>query len=44
MPDLTSGMKVHGLDGYRMPAGDVTCDVGGADGSVLPATGVTRVR
>jgi hypothetical protein len=37
MADLTDGIKVHALDGYRLPAGDTTCDVGGADGSVLAA-------
>jgi hypothetical protein len=37
MAGLTDGIKVHALDGYRLPAGGVTCDVGGADGSVLAA-------
>jgi O-methyltransferase domain/Dimerisation domain len=37
MADLTNGIKVHALDGYRLPDGELTCDVGGADGSVLAA-------
>jgi hypothetical protein len=37
MSDLTHSIKVHALDGYRLPDGRLTCDVGGADGSVLTA-------
>jgi hypothetical protein len=37
MANLTDGIKAAALAGYRLPAGGVVVDVGGADGTLLTA-------
>ncbi|WP_413798442.1 methyltransferase [Streptomyces iranensis] len=35
MAGLVGGMRDRMFDGYRLPAGDVVADIGGADGTIL---------